>query len=238
MDIIKEPQVFGTPIILYGAAGIGKSTLASLSPKPVFLDIENGLRRLPGVAKTPIMTSWEIFQKNCNDFLKSDYKTMVVDTLDSLEQLLHQYLCKQNQWKSIESPGFGKGYAVAQEHWGRFCDFIDVLIGAGKNVILISHEHIKSFAAPDQDAYDRYNIKINKNSANILIAKVDAVLFAQFETLTKDDKTKEDRVRGMSTGRRVLRCVEAASYVAKNRFGLSQTLEFDATIFDKLMFLK
>lgn len=238
MQLLDDRVAIGTPIILYGGAGIGKSTLASKAPNPVFIDIENGLRRIPGVKKTPLITSWDAFQTACREFIASDFKTVVVDTLDVLETLLHAHICKQNNWKSIEQPGYGKGYAVAAETWCKFCSYIDSVVNANKNIILIAHEQIKAYTAPDQDVYDRYSIKINKASANILISKVDAVLFAQNETVVRDDKTKEDRVRAVSTGKRFLRTQEAAAYVAKNRFDLSPIEPFDSTIFEKLCFAK
>ena len=43
---LAEEKKTGCPLLIYGPPGIGKSTLASLAPKPIFIDVENGLRRL------------------------------------------------------------------------------------------------------------------------------------------------------------------------------------------------
>jgi hypothetical protein len=68
-----------------------------------------------------------------------------------------------------------------------------------------------------------------------LVGRADAVFFAQYEALLKSDKTNEDRLRAIGTGRRILRTQEAPAWIAKNRFGLESTVAMDATIFEKLV---
>lgn len=236
MRLIQHNAEQGVSIVIYGASGIGKSTLASLAPNPVFIDIENGLRRID-CKKTPIVTSWPEFCAQILDFMKSEYTTCIVDTIDALEAMLHKQLCVEYHWKNIEAPGYGKGFTIAAERWLDFLSTVDKLLALKKNIILISHEMIKSISFPDQDTFDRYMIKINKVSSNLIVSRMDAVLFAQMEMVTREDKTGE-RILGVATGKRVLRCTDQPAWVAKNRFNLQSKEPMDATIFDKCCFAR
>ena len=46
MKIIKGKQAAPVRCVLYGVEGIGKTTLASQFPTPLFLDTEDGTRQL------------------------------------------------------------------------------------------------------------------------------------------------------------------------------------------------
>lgn len=57
-------------IVIYGTAGIGKSTLASEFPNVVFADFENGLKWLDVKNKT-VVSSWEEFLAFCAELFKN-----------------------------------------------------------------------------------------------------------------------------------------------------------------------
>src|SRR5690606_1915691 len=91
------------------------------------------------------------------------YKTLVIDTLDWIEPLVWDYVCKQNKpvWSSIEDPGYGKGYVKANETWREsFISKITKLQDVKQmNVILLAHSQIKTFQDPANSAdYDRYQL--------------------------------------------------------------------------------
>lgn len=233
MQIIKGRQPRAWKGLIYGVPGIGKSTFSALAPNPVFLDIEDGIARIEA-DKTPHLRSFTEFLEALRWAYSSEYKTIVIDTVDFLEQLLHVHLCEKNNWKSMEAPGYGKGFAMAQEEWVKILNIFDSFVQADKNVLLVGHDQIKSFVSPDQDAYDRYMIKLNQKSANLIVAKMDFVFFAQFETILKEDRVKDDRYRAVGTGKRVLRTSETPAWVAKNRFSLQPTIPMDEKIFTQL----
>jgi hypothetical protein len=165
----------------------------------------------------------------------SEYKTVILDTCDAIETMIVRDVCHRMGWKNIEQPGFGKGFTVAQEQWGEFLDICDAMMRAGKNVLFIGHDVIKNHTAPDADAYDRYFLKLNQKIAGLLVSRLDFVFFAQYEAVVKDDKTKDERVRAVGTGRRVLRTQECPAWIAKNRFGLDSTVPMDGSVFEKLV---
>jgi Cdc6-like AAA superfamily ATPase len=232
MEIIRGKVPHSYKIVIYGVPGIGKSTLAAKASKPLFLDLEGGVSRIDA-DKTPRLETWEsILEAMRFAFQSKDYDTIIVDTLDALEEIIRKHVCKQNNWKSIEQAGYGKGYIVMLETLQSFLDMCDKM---NKNVILIGHEQIKSFASPDSDSYDRYFLKMHQKLAGVVVARADAVLFAQYETMVKSDKSSESRLRAVGTGKRVLRTQETPAYIAKNRFNLDPTIEMNPTVFEKLI---
>jgi len=233
MQIIKGKQNRAWKGLIYGVAGIGKSSFAALAPKPLFLDIEDGIARIDA-DKTPLLKTYDEFLEAMRFAYESDYQTIVIDTIDYLENLIHTHLCGIHNWKTIEQPGFGKGYAIANEEWFKIMSIFDNFVAHGKNIFLVGHDQIKAYVSPDQDSYDRYMIKLNQKSASLIVAKMDFVFFAQFETILKEDRVKDERYRAVGTGKRVLRTCETPAWIAKNRFGLSPTIMMDDKIFTSL----
>ena len=234
MEILKGRMSAPWFCVLYGVPGIGKSTLASAAPAPLFLDLEGGLTRID-CDRSPRITTWAELIDALRFAHGSDYRTIVLDTVDGLEDIIRRHVCDANSWKSIEAPGYGKGYAVMQEKFLELLAIADKLKEKGKNVIMVGHEVIKTHTAPDQDAYDRYILKMNQKLSSVLVGRADAVFFCQYEAIVKDDKTKDERVRAVGTGRRIMRTQEAPAWIAKNRFGLESTVAMDASVFEKLV---
>jgi len=234
MEVLKGLQSCAWIMALYGVPGIGKSTLASLAPSPIFLDLEGGLDRID-CDKSRRISSWSELTEALKFCHGSDYKTIVIDTIDGLEDIIRRHVCESGGQKSIEAFGYGKGYTIMQERLMEILLMCDLLKTKGKNVLFIGHEVIKTFSAPDSDSYDRYILKMNAKLAGVLVGRVDAVFFAQYETKLKEDKTKEERMRAVGTGKRILRTQEAPAWIAKNRFNLEPTVAMDKSIFEKLI---
>jgi hypothetical protein len=147
-----------------------------------------------------------------------DFKTVVFDTIDVVEHLVTQDVVKTNGWKSLETPGYGKGPTMAAEAFQIFMRGTDVLRSSGKNVILIGHSQITRFEDPTGDGYDQISIKANKRIASNILAAMDAVLFA--DIVIEKQKSSDRKTKATSSGERILRCTPGGAYVAKNRFNL------------------
>jgi hypothetical protein len=213
-------------ITIYGVEGIGKSSFAAGAPNPVFLDAEQGTTELD-VARFDV-DSWAQLLAYVDELTKGehDFKTVALDTLDAIEQMLWTHLCETRDWNGIEAPGFGKGYTAAQEHWRELAVRLERMQRLrGLNVILCAHAQIKTFKNPEGDDFDRYNMKLNEKAAGLLKGWSKTVLFAQYETFSVEDKNK--RVRGVSSGNRLVRTTRTAAYDAKNRNDLDESLPLD-----------
>ena len=88
-------------------------------------------------------------------------------------------------------------------------------------IVLLAHAAIRTFKNPEGEDFDRYELKLNAKASAVVREWADAVLFANYETLTAK---KDGRVRGISTGARFMFTERRAAWDAKNRYGLPEQL--------------
>jgi hypothetical protein len=209
-------------VLLYGPEGIGKTTFGAGAPAPIFLAPEDGTAQVD-VQRFPEPKAWADVEAALAALeLEHEYKTLVIDTLDWLEPLVHVETCRRHGWKEIEEPGFGKGYAAALNIWRAFFARLDGLrTKHGMQVILLAHAMIRPFNNPETDPYDRYELKLYRTAGGLAKEWSDAVLFANYETLTSK---KNGRARAVSTGARFIYTERRAAYDAKNRYGLPEQM--------------
>ncbi len=155
---------------------------------------------------------------------------MAVDTLDALEALCWAHVvAKKNdpKVKDIEGLGYGKGYTAALDEWRVLLAKLERLWNQrGMTIVLIAHSWIKTFKNPEDEDFDRYQLKLHEKAGGAIKDWCDAVLFARYETFANTDgKTK--RTRGVSTGARVLHTQRTAAFDAKNRYDLPETIPLD-----------
>lgn len=195
--------------ILAGVEKIGKSTFAAGAPSPIFLPIrgEEGIDALD-VARFPVIETFEMLQNALETLAteEHDYQTVVIDSLSTLEPLIWDYTCQQNNVSSVEAMGFGKGYVEAVKCWRDVMAALDYLRAEKKmGCILIAHVAIKTFSEPDGGTYDSYELDINKKAVSALLRWSDAVLFANCKTFVKTEKTGMKEVKkGVMKTERVL----------------------------------
>ena len=91
MSLIKKSNELVIPttvkMMIYGQAGMGKSTVALSAPKPLLLDFDNGVKRMNMAhlenIDTVQVTSWSDVQQVLQEDL-SAYQTIVVDTIGKM----------------------------------------------------------------------------------------------------------------------------------------------------------
>ena len=215
-------------LLLYGVAGVGKTEFAAASPRPVILQTEDGLGRIEATTFGLLRSFDEIMEALGALYTEAhDFETLVVDSLDWLEPLVWQHTARTHNQPDIESFGYGKGYLAALDTWRSFLDGVNALRDErGMGVILIAHAEIKRFDSPETEPYDRYQPKLHRSASALVQEHVDAVLFANYRvsTLKSDVGFNKKVVRGVSGGDRLLHTAERPAFLAKNRFGLAETL--------------
>ena len=219
---ITRPQ----KAVIYGPEGVGKTTLASQTPDPVFIDTEGGTHHLD-VARFDANATWEEITAAIAQLAKADhsFKTLVIDTADWLEKRLIEHLCRKANKESIEEFGYGKGWVVLAEEFARFLGSLDALLARGMHVVFLAHATVRKFEAPDQaGSYDRFELKLSKQVAPLLKEWADVLLFATYVTRTVEKDS--GKLRGVGGKERVLFANHSAAFDAKNRHGLPDKLSF------------
>ena len=219
-------------VVIYGPEGIGKSTFASRFPDPVFIDTEGSTKAL-NVVRVAVH-GWKDIKDAATEIILGragvPCKTLVLDTADWAEAMCADYVCTQNRWNSLSSPGYGTGYRV---NWETFKELIEIFNGAianNINVVITAHAFMRKFEQPDEaGAYDRWEMKLqNSPKANIAATVkewADMVLFANYRVIVSDkDKQGKGKAQG---GRRVMYASHHPCWDAKNRYGLPDMMDFD-----------
>lgn len=212
--------------VVYGPEGVGKSTLASQFPDPVFLDTEGGTHHLD-VVRFSDLSTWDDITAAVAQLATGEhgFKTLVIDTADWLEKRLAEHICRKANKDSIEDFGYGKGYTLLAEEFAKFLASLDALIRHGMHVVLLAHSTVRKFESPDQaGSYDRYELKLSKQVGPLLKEWADLILFANY--VTKVAESESGRKRGVGGRERVLFTTHAAAYDAKNRHWLEEKLPF------------
>jgi AAA domain len=233
-NIQKGPQQTPPRILLYGSEGVGKSTLGSQAPNAVFIPTEDGLGQID-CHSFPLAKSLDNVLSALGALYadKHDYQTVVIDSLDWLERLVWDAVCRDYGAKSIEKVdgGYGKGYTISLGYWRRILDGLDALHKErGMLILMLAHTKVERFEDPESSAYDRYSPRLHKHASALLTEWVDIVTFATRKFRVEREDAGFNRERGIAHaigkdgGERVLRTVGGPSCVAKNRYNLPAEL--------------
>lgn len=228
---VARPQ----KLVLYGVEGIGKTSLAAKTPEPLFIDTEGGTAHLD-VRRLQKPETWEELLALIHEVAATPdvCRTLVIDTADWAEQMAIDHICQKYKQPGIESFGYGKGYTFLSEEFARMLTACDEVIRSGKNVVITAHAKMRKQELPDEaGAFDRWELKLSKQTAPLLKEWPDALLFLNFKTFVVSTESNTHKAQG---GKRVIFTSHHPCWDAKNRHNLPEELELSydsiAPIFD------
>lgn len=224
--ITKGKQRSAIRLVAYGSEGIGKSTFASKFPEPLFIDVEGGTKQLD-VSRFPTPETWRDLLEEIDAIIEEPEtcRTLVIDTADRAEALLTAAILKDDNKKSIEDFGYGKGWTILAERFQKdFLNRLDRVIAKGVNVVLLAHAQMRKLESPDEPPYDRWELKVSKKVAPIVKEWADILLFMNYSVKVVEEN---GRNKAKGTAKRMMHANHRPTYDAKNRYGLPDDMPLD-----------
>ena len=231
MEITRGKIVKAVKVCIYGPEGIGKSTLASRFPDPVFIDTEGSTNHMD-VARFDAPSSWPMLIQEV-EYVR-DYpdccRTLIIDTADWAEKLCIENVLAERKMKSIEDAGYGKGYTYLKEAFGKLLNLLTDVVEKGINVVITAHAQMRKFEQPDElGAYDRWELKLSKQCSPLVKEWADMILFCNYKTMVVNIDN-QGAVKGKNKaqgGKRIMYTSHHPCWDAKNRFGLPEEIDMD-----------
>lgn len=134
--------------LIYGVPGIGKTSFANTSKKPLLLDFDDGAYRSQNRQDVIQIKSWNDIKDLTADDLK-DYETIVIDTIGRLLEMLVIEIGKENP-KSVKATGElqiqGYGTLIT-----KFKAWYNLIKSFNKHIIFIGHAKAEKSTRKGED---------------------------------------------------------------------------------------
>ena len=238
-SIVKGVEIVPPVTVITGPIGVGKTHTACQAEAPIMLDLEHGAE-IEDIPKIPLYGK-EIVIEDCMESLrlifanhkKMGVKTVIVDSMDWVQKLIHKEVCKQKGVETIEEMKWGAGYQFAASLAQDFFNGLDSLRHLGLEIIIICHTQIVKVDEPIHNVYEIYDLKLDRLIRNSLKEWATIIAFCEFEQTTqlKGERFGKKVYKATSTGNRVMHTVPQAGFVAKSRIPIPSPLPLDWKVF-------
>lgn len=240
-------------LTIIAAKGVGKTTLAGLFPKPIFIRAEDGSEVFEDWADDvqptllpPLMSEQSARMtvlQTIGELLKvdHDFKTLVFDAVTSMNLLFEKELCKLDNVSNVgeASGGFHKGFlTIANWH-------LDIIRGCERlrdeknmTIVFLGHSAITKIKnSPEESSeYAIWGLDMNPKSANIYLNNSSGVYYLTKEKFIVGAETNRKTGattkfgRATETGKRILvtNGDGKTGYIdCKDRYGLPSEIEVE-----------
>ena len=241
LEHATKERLIGAPVMTFMAdQGLGKTSLASLFPKPFFIWVEDGSKAIPkssqaswlpnesGTGPLVCKSSKEVLEQiQALGREKHDFKTLVIDSITQLNTIIEDEIIKRDPKKpqgiNQALGGYGNGLAAAACTHKTIRDFCELLKERrGMTIIFVAHTDTETVTLPDDEPFTKYTLRMNKRSVAHYSDNVDLVAHIKHKIFYAGDDGK----RAITGGRLIVAHSNPAS-IAKNRYGIKEEMEFE-----------
>jgi len=238
--VTKQARRLPNRVVLHALEGWGKTSFGAQTPDPIFLmtsketglwtlmdagQLQENVAHFPRAAESWLDVNLAVSQLIVNEH---PYKTLVLDTMNGAERLLHDDVCQKKfdgDWGERGFLGYDRGPRMAIPEWVELLKKLDRLREKGMSILLLCHTAVSNFKNPEGPDYDRFVPAVNKATWAETHKWADMVLFGNFETLVDTAKAKDTKGKAKGGQTRLILTERHASYDAKNRHGLPPEIE-------------
>lgn len=195
-----EPPGYGKRILIHADSGMGKTTLTSLAPSPVFIGLDNGGIGIEDYHRVDGVESFLDVRSALQAPIYDEHATVTVDTVTLLEELGEQHVLSTipldsgGKATSLITYGWNNGYRHLYDTMKLILQDCDALIHKGKNVILIAQSTPHSVPNPGGEDFIRQGPRlVSRKNANIealYCEWADHIFYIGYQFLSVDKKKK------------------------------------------------
>jgi phage nucleotide-binding protein len=156
-------------MLLYGQAGMGKTTMALSAPKPLLLDCDGGIHRVNIAHRSDVVqvSSYndiiEVLKENLNA-----YDSIIIDTGGKLLDFMAVYIIQKNSRLGKSNGSLTlQGYGERKQEFSSFCKLVSRL---NKHLIFVAHRETRT-----EGDDTRYVPQFGGSNYDALVTELDLV---------------------------------------------------------------
>jgi hypothetical protein len=230
LPMINTKRFVPCKAIVYGANGIGKSSLGCRAKNPILMDMEGNANHLDVARPKNKINSFEQARSFINTLIIKDhnFNTLIVDSADSLETFMTEKMYDESK-DPIKDLAFGGSAKLYIKYTGEFMGALETLYTKkNMNIIIVAHEKIKPANDPMVEPHDRYVLKINESMKSIFCNWVQCVFFIKQEVVLEEkDRGSFGKKRAKEVDRRIIYTSPTPTHYAKNTFNLPHKILYE-----------
>jgi hypothetical protein len=220
----------GLGFLVYGSEGIGKTSFAAQFPKPMLmLGIkESGYQDLEEAGEVPsgiefiYVTEWEQFIKILKE--ADEYKTVVIDGISGLQQILFDFVRKTMYGN--DTAKFTAYYSGPRQSsplvFMEIETTLEYLRQKGTNVILLGHMKTETVPNALGQAYSTHAPDMDEAIRGIITKWAQAILFMNLDVSFEGNNSNKKGSVADDKSHRLMYTTKAPGHWAKNRIGLPE----------------
>lgn len=205
-------------VVIFGAAGVGKTTLGTSFPASVVLRTEDGIGRTQATV-FPLCKSYPVAVEYVKALYEQphNFQTLVVDSADWLTPLVEAEAQRRHGVSDLAAVEYGRGYTWAADVWKEFMACLDKLrLGRSMHIVILAHAAPVEMRDPQGEKYTAWGLKLQKQVASRLQEWSDEIWYLTTDIVAGKTSGKERIGRG--SGSRVVHTMPSAGWTAKTRW--------------------